>query len=1503
MNRQYKVIWSKVKHCYIVVSELVKRNGKSSSVKSKSGQKIGVTLAVLALCFGISGYSLAADLTEDQQAVYDAVIAKLQLGDGPGVTIGDNSSTKMDTSVAIGTNANATGNSPNTAVGWNATATGLGHSAAYGANAKALGQSSLALGAGATANGIAGIAVGNGAVSNTETLDESSIAIGDRAEAKSDGSIGMGIKSIASGKRSMAMGIQTQATGNYSMALGGYTSASGEYSIALGHNAVAKANSSVAIGAKSVADRGYDTYGYTVDHAAFTSDAELLTYLGKIDEYNAAVDVVIANQKDYKDKEAASKADRNNEELKIAAEEAKAKLDASQQALLKLTAAYKSYFGAASVGTDFATRQITGVAAGSEDTDAVNVAQLKALNTKVDDNKTHYFSVNSDDSTAPKDTNWNNDGAVGKNAIAIGQKAYTKGADSIAIGTGAKIFNMNTANAIAIGNGAEAAFGSIVIGENAKDYDTDPAKAGRGIFIGHDVKSYGNVNQVILGDHGEVKGQGAVAIGADTKALDEYAVAVGQFAEARAKSSSAIGSSSIAEEKGTAIGKKAKANEEGAVALGYNSKGNVEDGVSLGSYSIADREVGEIGYALGRDHSTVEKVLESVGQKARYDELTAIIEPLKDEYNALYDTYWNTPSGSAEETEAKQKLDNWNAEHPEYLPAVNEKKEIINTWQSGLGAVSVGRADFTRQITNVAAGSEDTDAVNVAQLKAVEYEGINFKGDGDAIIHRNLGTELIITGGNSDYTVLTDNNIGVVANEDTGSLTVKLSKNLNLSDGSVTFIEIAKDTDGNTLIKGENGKWYVDLTDAEYDADTQTYSKDGLKLPAVTNPVLDSVKLTSTGLNNGNQRIINVAAGTEEADAVNVSQLNALTQKVDKGAIHYVSVNGYGDKDSIDTNWKNDGAIGEGAVAIGHEAKAYGHESQAMGSSAWSIGNYSQSLGFYALAGIEPGIDQATYDALPVEEKKNYARLGMSMGGKDNTLYYRTTYKEYTMDEFMALSEEEQEALKNEKGYGYSHSRQIWARTPRSIAIGHLAKALGSTTVAIGNIAEATSTSSIAIGSMAKASGNYSFAAGDSAEAQNVGSIAIGKFAKAADYWGTAVGSYTIVEGEQGIALGVSAKAYTEKGVALGAASKAEREKGVIGYALGGDNSTFKKALESSGENVRYNKALETIASLKAEYDKLIIAYSSTDVGSAAEAEARKALDAWNAKHPEYLAAVKERDQMRNAWQSGFGAVSVGNEEATRQITNVAAGSEDSDAVNVAQLKALNNKLNNKISEEKVHYFSVNADDSESPDGTNWNNDGAAGKRAIAIGRNASTIGPGSIAIGDSAKIFNVNTQYALVIGENAESAHGSIVIGRYAKDYDTDPEQAGDGIFIGGEAKSLGGIAQVVLGNNGMVKGQGSIAIGQWAKAINYQSTAVGQDAKALGEVSSAFGAVSIAEDNYSMALGAYTNARGQSSLAVGRKNIAAGHNSIAIGNQSYAHNGYIYYLSLIHISEPTRP
>ena len=63
------------------------------------------------------------------------------------------------------------------------------------------------------------------------------------------------------------------------------------------------------------------------------------------------------------------------------------------------------------------------------------------------------------------------------------------------------------------------------------------------------------------------------------------------------------------------------------------------------------------------------------------------------------------------------------------------------------------------------------------------------------------------------------------------------------------------------------------MTDAVYDAGTQTYTKDGAALTAVANPTMGSVKLSSAGLDNGNQRIVNVATGIDGTDAVNVAQL------------------------------------------------------------------------------------------------------------------------------------------------------------------------------------------------------------------------------------------------------------------------------------------------------------------------------------------------------------------------------------------------------------------------------------------------------------------------------------------------------------------------------------------------------------------------------------------------------------------------------------------------------
>ena len=119
------------------------------------------------------------------------------------------------------------------------------------------------------------------------------------------------------------------------------------------------------------------------------------------------------------------------------------------------TGTWKSTAAAVSVGdaSKNMTRQITNLAAGAQDTDAVNVAQLKAA-------QTHFYSVNSTDEKAG---NYNNDGAKGTNSLAAGVGALANGSNSVAIGTKAKAQN----DALAVGESASAGNNSIAIGMNA----------------------------------------------------------------------------------------------------------------------------------------------------------------------------------------------------------------------------------------------------------------------------------------------------------------------------------------------------------------------------------------------------------------------------------------------------------------------------------------------------------------------------------------------------------------------------------------------------------------------------------------------------------------------------------------------------------------------------------------------------------------------------------------------------------------------------------------------------------------------------------------------------------------------------------------------------------------------------------------------------------------------------------------------------------------------------
>ena len=305
MNKIYKIIWSKARNCYVVVSELARRNAKGSGSRSRRvmASRVLGTLIVSAYLAGCCGVPVAS--AEGELHYYSVKSDST----GSDSNYNNNGATGTNT-IAIGPNASAISEG-SLAIGIGVTAndkSGWGHVVAIGSGSSATGSYAIALGHGA----IAGVSAGLG---SGET-----IAIGDKANAAYDWGIAIGANAAVGGEYGVAIG-NSAIIGNsdtiisYGTSIGNHSNVSSIYGTALGSGAEAKAEKGVAIGYSSVAERAAGVAGY--DPSTRTSS-------------------------------------------------------------VKTTLPWKSTAGAVSVGSSAYTRQITGVAAGSEDTDAVNVAQLKA---------------------------------------------------------------------------------------------------------------------------------------------------------------------------------------------------------------------------------------------------------------------------------------------------------------------------------------------------------------------------------------------------------------------------------------------------------------------------------------------------------------------------------------------------------------------------------------------------------------------------------------------------------------------------------------------------------------------------------------------------------------------------------------------------------------------------------------------------------------------------------------------------------------------------------------------------------------------------------------------------------------------------------------------------------------------------------------------------------------------------------------------------------------------
>ena len=863
MNRIYKVIWNKGKNCYSVVSEIAKNHGKSSSCRKKAVTAVMVLslLSAGGLTYAEDPAALAIAADPDTEIHYFSVHANDSAN--PEGTNWKNDGAKGVAAMAVGPYAGAQGDY-GTAVGPYAHADGVQASAfgvaanasgvaatAAGTNAVAGEMSAAAFGAAANAGGVAATAIGSnanaagasaaatGAFANA--AGRASSAFGLRAQAKSIESVAVGAFAEAD-KLAAAIGSQAKALGEQSVAVGGRAEAQAVGSLALGSLASATQKGGVALGVNSLADRQARVWGFDVSagkamdedtllgakKAERAQEIEKLTGLrGELQQLQTQYVESLKNDPPGQDgKPVLSDATKKiQDDLKNKTDEYNAQL----KLVNGYVNAWQSIDGAVSVGNaDLGvTRQITGVAAGTEDTDAVNVAQIKAVTKQMEAQATHYFSVNADDSANPADTNWDNDGAKGVAAVAIGSRAGAQGDYGTAVGSYAQA---GGAQSSAFGVAANASgVAATAAGTNAVAGGMSAAAFGAA------ANASGGVS-VATGAYANAAGVASSALGFRAQAKSNESVALGAYTEAE-KHAAAIGSQAKAlGEQSVAVGGKAEAQAVGSLAIGSLASATQKGGVALGMNSLADRQAkvwgvdASAGEAMNEDTLLGDKKAERAQAIEKLTGLRGELQQLRTEFE---ESSKKDPIGqdgkrilSDETKQIQENLKNKTDEFNAQLKLVNG---YVNAWQSTDGAVSVGNADLgvTRQITGVAAGTEDTDVVNVAQLKSVQTE---------AAKHTTVvaGTNVTVDEGTNDkggkeYTVKLNDTLTGLKSVETEKITVN---------------------------------------------DKVTIDKDGLKTGDVT--------IKEDGIHAGNKVITGVAAGTEDTDAVNVVQLKKLASNVNE---------------------------------------------------------------------------------------------------------------------------------------------------------------------------------------------------------------------------------------------------------------------------------------------------------------------------------------------------------------------------------------------------------------------------------------------------------------------------------------------------------------------------------------------------------------------------------------------------------------------------------------------
>ncbi|EAO0387643.1 hypothetical protein T081_000774 [Salmonella enterica subsp. enterica serovar Monophasic] len=1359
MNRIFKVLWNAATGTFVVTSETAKSRGK------KNGRR---KLAVSAL-IGLSSIMVSADALAN---------AGNDTGDGvtpTGTQTGGKGWIAIGTDATANTYTNVDGASA--AMGYKASAMGK-WSTAIGSYSQSTGDSSLALGVKSVSAGDRAIAMG----ASSSASGSYSMAMGVYANSSGAKSVALGYKSVASGATSSALGYQATASGDDSAAFGNGAKAVGTNSVALGSGSIAQEDNSVAVG-NSTTQRQI-TYVAKGDINSTSTDAVTGAQIYSLsqsvaDRLGGGASVNSDGTVNAPLYEVGTGIYNNVGSALSALNTSITNTEASVAGLAEDALLWDDSTSAFSASHTGNASKITNLAAGTlaaDSTDAVNGSQLFDTNEKVDKNtadiatNTDSINQNTADITANTDSINQNTTDIAANTTSINQNTtdiatnttnINSLSDSVTTLTDdALLWDADTGAFSAKHNGNDSKITNLAAGTLAAD-STD-AVNGSQLF---DTNEKVDQNTADITTNTNSINQNTTDIATNTTNINNLSDSITTLTDDALLWDAASGAFSAKHN-----GSDSKITNLAAGTLAADSTDAVNgsqlfatnENVSQNTTDIAANttNINQNTTDIATNTTNINNLSDSIttladdallwdadsgtfsasrnGSASKITNLAAgtLAADSTDAVNGsqLFDTNEKVDQNTADITTNTNSINQNTTDIATNTTNINNLSDSITTltddallWDADSGTFSASRSGSASKITNLAAGTlaaDSTDAVNGSQL----YE-TNQKVDQNTSDIADINTTIT----NLSTDALSWNETTSSFSASHGSSTT--NKITNVAAGELS--EESTDAVNGSQLFETNEK--VDQNTTDIAANTTNITQNSTAIENLNTSVSD-INTSITGLtdnallwdedigafsaNHGGStsKITNVAAGAlseDSTDAVNGSQLYETNQKVDQNTSAIADIN---------TSITN----------LGTDALSWDDEEGAFSASHGTSGTNK-------ITNVAAGeIASDSTDAV-----------------NGSQLYETNMLISQYNESISQLAGDTSETYITENGTGVKY-----IRTNDNGLEGQDAYATGNGATAVGYDAVASGAGSLALGQNSSSSIEGSIALGSGSTSNRAITTGIRETSVTSD--GVVIGYNTTDRKLLGaLSLGTDGESYRQiTNVADGSEAQDAVTVRQLQNAIGAvtttptkyyhANSTEEDSLAVGTDSLAMGAKtiVNADAGIGIGLNTLVMAdaINGIAIGSNARANHANSIAMGNGSQTTRGAQTDYTAYNMDTPQNSVGEFSVGSEDGQRQITNVAAGSADTDAVNVGQLKVTDsrvaantesiNNLNTQVSslDTRVTNIENGIGDIVTTGSTKYFKTNTDGVDANAQGADSVAIGSGSIAAAENSVALGTNS-------------------------------------------------------------------------------------------------------------------------------------------------------------------